>query len=189
MVVLVSATSTSTRLWSIGVDLAGVELAVELRPERVRGRRGRSVDRPRTTCPRCHATSPAGSAFCGHCGASTALGPVLAGSTVLRILGQGGASVVYLAGHEPRDGLVAIKVLRRDVDEPKVWKRFLREARMVARLSGHSNVSPSIPPGGRRQVSRISSPIPRPGVRSRRHRRRWTDAVAVVPDVPRSDRV
>ncbi len=66
---------------------------------------------------------------------------MLAGSTVLRILGQGGASVVYLAGHEPRDGLGAIKVLRRDVDEPKVWKRFIREARMVARLSGHSNVT------------------------------------------------
>ena len=65
---------------------------------------------------------------------------MLAGYTVLRILGQGGASVVYLAGHEPRDRLVAIKVLRRDVDEPKVWERFLREARMVARLSGHSNV-------------------------------------------------
>ncbi len=65
---------------------------------------------------------------------------MLAGYTILRILGQGGASVVYLARHEPLDRLVAIKVLRRDVDEPKVWERFLREARMVARLSGHSNV-------------------------------------------------
>ena len=65
---------------------------------------------------------------------------MLAGYTILRILGQGGASVVYLARHEPLDRLVAIKVLQRDVDEPKVWERFLQEARMVARLSGHSNV-------------------------------------------------
>ena len=65
---------------------------------------------------------------------------MLAGYTILRILGQGGSSVVYLARHESLDREVAIKVLRRDVDEPKVWERFLREARTVARLSGHANV-------------------------------------------------
>jgi tRNA A-37 threonylcarbamoyl transferase component Bud32 len=65
---------------------------------------------------------------------------VLAGYTILRVLGQGGSSVVYLARQEALDREVAIKVLRRDVDEPKVWERFLREARIVARLSGHANV-------------------------------------------------
>jgi tRNA A-37 threonylcarbamoyl transferase component Bud32 len=65
---------------------------------------------------------------------------VLAGYTILRVLGQGGSSVVYLARHEALDREVAIKVLRRDVDEPKVWERFLREARILARLSGHANV-------------------------------------------------
>jgi tRNA A-37 threonylcarbamoyl transferase component Bud32 len=92
------------------------------------------------TCPRCHATSPAGSAFCARCGARTAFGPALAGYTIRRILGRGGASVVYLAHQESLDREVAIKVLRRDVDEPKVWERFVREARMVARMSGHPNV-------------------------------------------------
>ncbi len=62
---------------------------------------------------------------------------MLAAYTILRILGQGGASVVYLAHHEPLDRQVAIKVLPRDVDEPKVWERFLREARMVVLALQH----------------------------------------------------
>lgn len=99
----------------------------------------RSVVR-RQTCGRCGATNPASSAFCARCGAGTGLGPVIAGYTMVRILGRGGASVVYLARQEPFDREVAVKVLRRDVDEAKVWQRFLREARTVGRLSGHPNV-------------------------------------------------
>src|SRR5688572_5057867 len=94
----------------------------------------------RQTCARCGATNPARSAFCAHCGAGTGLGPVIDGYTIVRILGRGGASVVYLARQEPFDREVAVKVLRRDVDEARVWERFLREARTVGRLSGHPHV-------------------------------------------------
>ena len=59
---------------------------------------------------------------------------------IVRVLGRGGASVVYLARQAPFDREVAVKVLRRDVDEAKVWERFLREARTLGRLSGHPNV-------------------------------------------------
>ncbi len=100
---------------------------------------GSSADRPQT-CGRCGATSPSASAFCVRCGASTAPGPVLAGYTILRVIGQGGAAIVYLAQQESLDRQVAIKVLRRDVDETKVWERFRREAQTIARLSGHPNV-------------------------------------------------
>lgn len=113
--------------------------AVEPRPERARASVTESADRPQT-CARCRATTPAASAFCTRCGASTAPRPVLAGYTILRVLGQGGAAIVYLARQEPLDRQVAVKVLRRDVDEIKVWERFRREARTVARLSGHPNV-------------------------------------------------
>jgi len=65
---------------------------------------------------------------------------VLAGYTILRVIGQGGAAIVYLAQQESLDRQVAIKVLRRDVDETKVWERFQREAQTIARLSGHPNV-------------------------------------------------
>lgn len=65
---------------------------------------------------------------------------MLAGYTILRVIGQGGAAIVYLAQQESLDRQVAIKVLRRDVDETKVWERFRREAQTIARLSGHPNV-------------------------------------------------
>jgi len=64
----------------------------------------------------------------------------LPGYTILRTLGQGGAAVVYLARQESLDRHVAVKVLRRDVEEPKVWRHFRREARTIASLSGHPNV-------------------------------------------------
>jgi len=66
--------------------------------------------------------------------------PVLPGYTVLRVLGRGGAAVVYLARQEALDREVAVKVLRRDVEEPNVWREFRREAHAVARLSAHPHV-------------------------------------------------
>lgn len=65
---------------------------------------------------------------------------MIAGYTIVRVLGRGGASIVYLARQAPFDREVAVKVLRRDVDEAKVWERFLREARTLGRLSGHASV-------------------------------------------------
>ena len=82
--------------------------------------------------------------FCPNCGASTipARGatPVLPGYTILRTLGRGGAAVVYLARQEALDRQVAVKVLRRDVEDPKVWREFRREAHAIARLSAHPHV-------------------------------------------------
>ena len=48
--------------------------------------------------------------------------------------------MVYLARQEALDRQVAVKVLRRDVEDPKVWRAFRREAHTVARLSAHPHV-------------------------------------------------
>ncbi len=47
---------------------------------------------------------------------------------------------MYLARQENLDRLVAVKVIRREVEDSKVWRDFQREARTIARLSGHANV-------------------------------------------------
>jgi hypothetical protein len=47
---------------------------------------------------------------------------------------------VYLARQESLDRLVAVKVLRRDVEDPRLWRDFRREAQTIARLSAHPNV-------------------------------------------------
>ncbi len=95
-------------------------------------------------CGQCHADLPAAALFCPNCGTVTesgrALGPVLAGYTILRTLGQGGAAVVYLARQEALDRLVAVKVLRRGVEDERAWRQFRREATTIARLSAHPNV-------------------------------------------------
>ena len=95
-------------------------------------------------CGQCHADLPAGALFCPSCGTGTesghARGPVLAGYTILRTLGQGGAAVVYLARQEALDRLVAVKVLRRGVGDERAWRQFRREATTIARLSAHPNV-------------------------------------------------
>src|SRR6478752_1687687 len=64
----------------------------------------------------------------------------LGGITLIRAIGSGGASTVYLGRQENLDRLVAVKVLRGHVDDGDTWRRFQREARVVARLSGHPNV-------------------------------------------------
>src|SRR5215211_4477598 len=48
----------------------------------------------------------------------------LPGLTLLETLGAGGSSVVYLARQEDLDRLVAVKVLRQPVTDPKVWRDF-----------------------------------------------------------------
>ncbi len=65
---------------------------------------------------------------------------MLVGYTILRTLGQGGAAVVYLARQDSLDREVAVKVLRRDIEDEKMWRYFRREAHTVAQLSGHPNV-------------------------------------------------
>jgi tRNA A-37 threonylcarbamoyl transferase component Bud32 len=95
-------------------------------------------------CGQCHADLPTAALFCPSCGTVTesgrALGPVLAGYTILRPLGQGGAAVVYLARQEALDRLVAVKVLRSGVEDERAWRQFRREATTIARLSAHPNV-------------------------------------------------
>jgi tRNA A-37 threonylcarbamoyl transferase component Bud32 len=95
-------------------------------------------------CGQCHADLPAAALFCPNCGTGTgsgrALGPVVAGYTILRTLGEGGAAVVYLARQEALDRLVAVKVLRHGVEDERAWRQFRREARTIARLSAHPNV-------------------------------------------------
>ncbi|MCK4374050.1 MAG: serine/threonine protein kinase, partial [Candidatus Brocadiae bacterium] len=53
-----------------------------------------------------------------------------------QLLGRGATAVVYLAKHEGLDMPVAVKVLRKKLSEekPQYAERFLREARMAARL-------------------------------------------------------
>src|SRR4051812_22884124 len=95
------------------------------------------------TCARCSMPMPPDAAFCPECGLSAVPaghGPVLPGFTVLRTIGRGGAAVVYLARQESLQREVAIKVLRREIEDPKAWRSFEREAQTIARLSGHANV-------------------------------------------------
>jgi hypothetical protein len=58
---------------------------------------------------------------------------VLACYTIRCLLGGGGASVVQLARQQSLDRDVAIKVLRRDVDERRVWEWLLRGLFLAAR--------------------------------------------------------
>jgi len=101
---------------------------------------GDQPERDDRTCARCGTPLPDGAAFCPECGEATATGLDLPGYTVLRTLGQGGSAIVHLARQHALDRLVAIKVLRRGVDQADEWRRFRREARTIARLSGHPNV-------------------------------------------------
>jgi serine/threonine protein kinase len=104
----------------------------------------RGFDGASTTCARCRADVPVAAMFCTSCGANVrsgrAAGPVIPGYTILDVLGRGGDAVVYRAHHVVLDRQVAIKVLRHDIDDPRVWRNFQREARTIARLSGHPNV-------------------------------------------------
>jgi Protein kinase domain len=110
----------------------------------VSGVAGSTAAKPKSTCRNCSGRLPATAAYCPQCGTSTTGGgsgrPDLPGYTIVRTLGQGGAAVVYLARQESLDRDVAVKVLRDHVEDPETWRHFRREARTIARMSGHPNV-------------------------------------------------
>lgn len=62
------------------------------------------------------------------------------GFTIEKLLGKGGLGCVYLAHQHALDRPVAFKVLRADRDQdPGVFRRFLREAKVMARVD-HPNL-------------------------------------------------
>jgi serine/threonine protein kinase/class 3 adenylate cyclase len=68
------------------------------------------------------------------------IGTELAGHRIERVVGQGGASVVYLAEHLRLARKVALKVLAPHLAEDEAFReRFIRESRMAAALD-HPNV-------------------------------------------------
>ncbi|HSR91155.1 MAG TPA: protein kinase [Gemmatimonadales bacterium] len=69
------------------------------------------------------------------------LGKVLAPDySLLRLLGSGGMGLVYL-GYDPAlDRPIAIKVLNPELAIAVLQKRFLNEARHLARLAPHPHV-------------------------------------------------
>ncbi len=70
------------------------------------------------------------------------IGQTIGPYRILEQLGQGGMATVYKAYHAALDRYVAIKVLHRAFLEDENFKaRFLREARLVARLE-HPNIVP-----------------------------------------------
>ncbi|MEK7401809.1 MAG: protein kinase [Gemmatimonadota bacterium] len=60
---------------------------------------------------------------------------------IVRLLGQGGNGVVYLARERLLERLVAIKVLRAEFVSVETRERFVREARTAARLM-HAHIVP-----------------------------------------------
>jgi predicted Ser/Thr protein kinase/tetratricopeptide (TPR) repeat protein len=58
---------------------------------------------------------------------------------VVRALGKGGMGTVYIARDPVIDRLVAVKLLREELDNPELRERFAREARSAGRLR-HQNI-------------------------------------------------
>ena len=98
-------------------------------------------------CPRCTDLFGDDAAFCPHDGATLEkskdrfLGRTIAARyRLIRRLGSGGMSVVYLARHELISRLSAIKILRPELSLiTEHRERFLREARAVNRIN-HENI-------------------------------------------------
>ena len=97
-------------------------------------------------CPTCKRKYSPGINFCPEDGTPLAESDPLIGTTLLgqfellRICGTGSMGTVYKARQATMDRFVAVKILRRDLqDDPQVVKRFQREARAAARLS-HPNI-------------------------------------------------
>ena len=98
-------------------------------------------------CPSCAELYPDDAAFCPLDGVGLKkatdpyLGRTIAGRfRLIRRLGAGGMSAVYLARHVMIDRLSAIKILRQDLGlDPNHRERFLREARAVNRIN-HRNI-------------------------------------------------
>jgi len=68
------------------------------------------------------------------------VGSTLGHFRVERLIGAGGVGAVYLAVDEKLEREVAVKVLLEGGDSPVARKRFLREARLAARLT-HPNIA------------------------------------------------
>ena len=68
--------------------------------------------------------------------------PTIPGYKIVRLLGQGGMGVVYLAEHEVLDVQVALKVTLATLSEidEHFAKRFIREAKATAALRGNPNI-------------------------------------------------
>ncbi|MCW5837352.1 MAG: protein kinase [Labilithrix sp.] len=98
-------------------------------------------------CPRCSELLPDDAAFCPFDGAELQkstdrfLGKTVAARyRLIKKLGAGGMSVVYLARHELISRLSALKILRPELSRiPEHRERFLREARAVNRIN-HENI-------------------------------------------------
>ena len=98
-------------------------------------------------CPRCSELLPEDAGFCPFDGAELQrstdrfLGRTIAARyRLIKKLGSGGMSVVYLARHELISRLSAIKILRPELSRiPEHRERFLREARAVNRVN-HPNI-------------------------------------------------
>ena len=73
---------------------------------------------------------------------TTHIGKTIGGCKILKILGQGGMGVVYLAHQEKLNRKVVIKILRPfAVDNKDLKERFKRESRIIARLN-HKHIVP-----------------------------------------------
>lgn len=98
-------------------------------------------------CPRCAELFPDDAAFCPHDASRLEIShdrflgrTIAARYRLIRKLGHGGMSVVYLARHELIDRLSAIKILRPELSSlTEHRERFLREARAVNRIN-HENI-------------------------------------------------
>lgn len=74
--------------------------------------------------------------------ATSQVGRIIGGCRLLKVLGQGGMGVVYLARQENLNRDVVVKLLRPfAVDNKALKERFLRESRTVGRLN-HKNIVP-----------------------------------------------
>src|SRR5262245_35534543 len=74
-------------------------------------------------------------------------GTTLAGFRIDTPIGEGATGTVYLAEHTRRGGLVALKVLGRELAEDERFRRrFLRESKLAASLD-HPNVVPIVEAG------------------------------------------
>ena len=98
---------------------------------------------------------------------SLAAGQRLAGYQVLRQLGHGGMSAVYLARQESSGEEVALKVVSRRQPVPRFAERFAREIRLARRLR-HPNVLPLLDEGETEELLWLTMPhVPGGSLRDR----------------------
>ncbi len=89
---------------------------------------------------------------------------------VLRQVGRGGMSAVYLARHEATGRDVALKVVSRKQPVPRFAERFAREIRLARRLR-HPNVLPVLDDGGTDDLLWLTMPfVPGGSLRERLRR-------------------